>query len=113
MSISTLDLTLSPQVFYILLALADRPLHGYGIRDQIAIDSDSTVIIATGTLYPALRRLTASGHIERIEAPGIPGITHQYRLTPYGRRTLEHEAKRLGALYTHARYKLGHRLFGN
>jgi DNA-binding PadR family transcriptional regulator len=112
MSITNYDGTLSTHSFYILLAIADRPLHGYGIRDQIAIDSNSTVIIATGTLYPALQRLTKSGLLERIEAQDTP-ITHRYRLTPYGRRTLEHEAKRLGALYTHARYKLGHRLFGN
>jgi len=50
MNIPTVDETMSPQVFYILLALTDKTLHGYGIREQVAYDSASNVVMATGTV---------------------------------------------------------------
>ena len=49
MEVPSLNATLSTVSFYILLAVADRPLHAYGIRDQIAYDSSSELIVATGT----------------------------------------------------------------
>jgi len=53
----TLNPALSTISFYILLAVTDRPLHGYGILDQITLDSHSQLIVASGTLYPALKTL--------------------------------------------------------
>src|SRR6266702_3370080 len=84
----TLNLILSPGTFYVLLALATKTLHGYGIRDQIIHDSEGSLIIATGTLYPLLNRLTDARLIERVAATD-PGITHRYRITTTGRHRLE------------------------
>lgn len=55
----TLNPTLSTAETYILLALARRPIHGYGVYEQVAHDSQGQLILATGTVYAALKRLTA------------------------------------------------------
>jgi DNA-binding PadR family transcriptional regulator len=48
---------LTRQAFYVLLAVADRPLHGYGIIEQVAKDSQSRLIMPTGTVIDARRKL--------------------------------------------------------
>ena len=44
---------LTEAVFYILLSL-DRPLHGYGIMQNVESLSGGRVRLAAGTLYGAL-----------------------------------------------------------
>lgn len=108
MEISSLNTTLSTISFYILLAVADHPLHAYGIRDQITDDSSGDLIVATGTLYPALTRLVAEGMLDRIESHNPRAqIKHCYRITPVGKRKLTAEARRYSRLALHARHKLG------
>src|SRR6266496_298919 len=103
--------TLSVHSFYILLAIADRPLHGFGIRDQIAHDSKGQIIIAPGTLYPALKRLVANSLIEVVEIYNInPNVKQWYRITDHGKHTLKAEAIRLSQLSLHARHKLGEQI---
>lgn len=48
---------LTETTFYILLALASEPLHGYGIIKKVESLSDNSVILAAGTLYGALENL--------------------------------------------------------
>jgi DNA-binding PadR family transcriptional regulator len=108
MDISSLNGTLTTHAFYILLAIADRPMHGYGIRDQIVTDSQGEVIIPTGSLYPALRRLVETRLIEKIDAVTTHSrTTCRYRITTQGKNLLKAEAIRLSKLPIHARYKLG------
>jgi DNA-binding PadR family transcriptional regulator len=116
MTISTSNITshngtLTTHSFYILLALADRNLHGYGIRSQIAQDSGGKIIIAPGTLYPALKRLVDNQLIEPAIYDGFsPNIKTRYRITDNGQRTLKAEAIRLSTLSLHARAKLGEQI---
>lgn len=113
MKITSVKGILSTTEFYILLAVADKTLHGYGIRDQIIQDSQGELILSTGTLYPAIKRLATSSLLESfddIDPMGNP-IT-RYRITARGRRQLEADAKRLHHVYYHARLKLGHKIFG-
>jgi|GEM_PF-2252602 len=70
MTTPTLNSTLGANAFYALLAVVDRPLHGYGIRDQIAYDSKGQLVPATGTVYITLKRLTSQGPVECIEPGG-------------------------------------------
>lgn len=113
MTIKSLNGTLTVTSFYILLAVADRPLHGYGIRHQVTKDSDGGIIIPTGSLYPALRRLTQSRLLEQIESPDLQGnLIQRYRITAHGERLLTSEAKRLHRVAYHARQKLGLKIFG-
>jgi DNA-binding PadR family transcriptional regulator len=109
----TLNLTLTPHQFYVLLALTDKNLHAYGIRNQVAYDSGGTLTIATGTLYHLLRRLVLEGLIQSIElTPGNDRggtIYARYTLTNYGRYRLESEIKRLEHAAAQAHLKLGHK----
>ncbi len=88
---------LTPQVFHILLALAAAQDNGFGIIKTIKEDSQNNVEVATGTLYPALKRLLAYHYVVEIaEHPssGRHGITKVYRLTAIGRHILAMELKR-------------------
>jgi len=111
MSIESLNNTLSTQSFYVLLAVADRPLHGYGIREQIISDTSGAVIVPAGTLYPAIKRLTKERLLEQIDAIDTdPRIKYRYRITEMGARLLKEEAIRVSRLSLHARYKLGEQI---
>jgi DNA-binding PadR family transcriptional regulator len=57
-------LPLTEPVLLILLSLAGQPRHGYSILKDVEQMSDGRVMLSTGTLYGALRRLL---HAEWIE----------------------------------------------
>jgi hypothetical protein len=48
----TLKSILSNNEFYALLALANHTLHGYGVREQIAYDSASSLVLAPSVITP-------------------------------------------------------------
>ena len=97
---STLEL--SPQVFHILLALADGPAHGYAIMQAVEVETDGAIRLGPGTLYGAIRRLRADGLIE--ETAGDGGVARRcYRLTRRGRGVMQREARRLERLVESAR----------
>lgn len=101
-------LPLSDAVFHILLALVDRPRHGYGVILEVEARTDGRVELGTGTLYSAVKRLREDGLIEETAAP--PGEDDDprrryYDLTPHGRRVVEAEARRLEELVGMARRK--------
>jgi PadR family transcriptional regulator PadR len=91
----------------ILVALAESPLHGYGIIKEVASLSDGRVRLRAGTLYGALERLEAEGYIafEGEEAGGGP-TRRRYRLTKAGRYLLDAEIRRLEANVDTARARL-------
>jgi DNA-binding PadR family transcriptional regulator len=90
---------LSEPVVHILLSLADGPLHGYGIILRVEEWTDGRLVLKTGTLYTALRRLSERGLIETadVDDPEDERRIH-YRLTPEGRAVLRKEAARVQAL---------------
>ena len=45
----------------LLAALEDGPLHGYAVIEALRAGSEGRFDLATGTVYPALRRLESSG----------------------------------------------------
>ncbi len=47
----------------ILATVEGRPLHGYAIIEALAARSGGELDLPTGTVYPALRRLEAAGHL--------------------------------------------------
>src|SRR5271163_4427751 len=54
---------LSPAALHILLALAGGKLHGYGIIQDVARNSDGHYRLGPGTLYDNLRKLMAAGWV--------------------------------------------------
>lgn len=87
---------MSSPSYFILAALLDGPLHGYGIIKQAAELSDGHVRLAAGTLYGALDRLAEEGLILADRQEVVEGRTRRYyRLTDHGVQALHREAARM------------------
>jgi DNA-binding PadR family transcriptional regulator len=89
------SLPLTEPVLLILLSLAGQPRHGYSILKDVEQMSDGRVVLSTGTLYGALRRLLEDDWIERIEEEDSSRGRQAYRLTARGRKNLQLEVGRM------------------
>src|SRR2546427_1133340 len=89
---------LTEPVLLILMSLADKPSHGYGLMKDIETLSNGRVRLSTGTLYGALRRLLEDLWIERFEQEDTSREKQSYRLTSVGRRQLRLELDRMKQL---------------
>lgn len=87
---------LTEAVFYILLSL-DRPLHGYGIMQNVESLSGGRVRLAAGTLYGALATLTERGWIASL-GDESEGRKKEYQITLAGREAVRAELRRLHEL---------------
>ncbi len=66
-------------------SLLRGPLHGYAIIKRAEQLSDGRVRLATGTLYTALDRLTADGHVQLVSEETVGGrLRRTYGLTKGG-----------------------------
>jgi PadR family transcriptional regulator, regulatory protein PadR len=82
--------------YFVLAALLDGPLHGYAIMKRAGELSSGRVRLATGTLYTALDRLTAEGHIRLVSEETVAGrVRRTYGLTEDGSTALRAEARRM------------------
>ena len=102
-------LPLTPAVLHILLALADKERHGYGIMKEVEERTGGEVRLGPGTLYGAIKRMLADGLVEEsVERPD-PELDDQrrryYRITGFGRRVVGAEIERLARLVSAARAK--------
>lgn len=87
-----------PAEFRILLALADGPKHGHGIRVDVREGTEGAVDLGPGTLYGAIKRLARRGWIDEVAPPpGEEGDGRRrfYRLTEVGRSAARHELSRM------------------
>jgi DNA-binding PadR family transcriptional regulator len=100
---------LEPHWFQILLALADRDLHGLAIMNDVLERTGGHMRLWPGMLYRALGRLADIGLITEIEppddAPRAGGCPRFFRITPAGRRAGAAEAERLAGFVAVARRK--------
>lgn len=97
---------LTPVTYHILLALADRERHGYGILKEVETLTGGALELETGTLYAAIRRLRSDGLIESAApVPGEDSRRKNYRLTDEGVSTLRAETRRLEKLVRAAEAK--------
>jgi DNA-binding PadR family transcriptional regulator len=82
--------------YFVLASLLDGPLHGYAIIQRTEQLSGGRIKLATGTLYTALDRLTAEGHVELVREEIVNGRARRsYGLTPPGAGALRAEAERM------------------
>lgn len=102
-------LPLTPAVFHVLLALADRERHGYAVMQEVEETTGGRVSMGPGTLYGTIKRLLAAGWIEESDERPDPEIDDRrrryYRLTELGRRVAAAEAARLQGAVADARSK--------
>jgi len=100
-------LPLKSDVVLILLALATRPQHGYGIIRDVDERSEGTVLLQTGALYRTLRRLLVDELIEECTPPADAERDDErrryYRLTSLGQQVLAADVERMSLLVRAAR----------
>ena len=101
--------TLPPHWFQILLALADRDLHGLGVMNEVLERTGGRMRLWPGMSYRNLARLVDEGFVAEIDRPkgAEPGggQPRYFRITPAGRRACTAEAQRLASFVEVARQK--------
>ncbi len=97
---------LSEPVLLILLSLADKPRHGYGLLKEIESLSNGRVRLSTGTVYGAIRRLLEDLWIAPFDQGDTSRDKQAYRLTQEGRKQLDLELERLRQLTRAAAIRL-------
>ena len=106
---------LSAATLHILLALAGGNLHGYGIIQEVARNTDGRYRLGPGTLYDNLKKLMDTGLVadapkssssKRKSAAAKEDDRRFYTLTKEGRAALTVEVDRLQSVVTQARLRL-------
>jgi len=99
---------LTTAALYILLALSECDLHGYGIMQSVNRHSQGNYKIGPGTLYANLSALLAKGRVGERQRKLKNGDTRrEYSLTPSGEQVLRDEIRRLQRVVAAARNRLG------
>ncbi|MEJ2541045.1 MAG: PadR family transcriptional regulator [Gemmatimonadota bacterium] len=99
---------MTTRTLQILLALAEGPLHGYGIKQRVEERTGGEVRLGSGTLYEAVHRMLEGGVLEEVappaEEPSSGGPPRRYyALTEMGRTDLKEELRRMEAVVEYAR----------
>jgi PadR family transcriptional regulator, regulatory protein PadR len=91
----TAPLSLMPGTLDVLVlrALAQGPMHGYGIATLIRERTDGDLAVEDAALYQALHRLDRQGHVEAEWGPSENNRRARfYTLTRAGRKRMREEA---------------------
>ena len=95
-------LPLRPVDFLVLLMLAPKERHGYGIMQDVLEHTGGRTELEAGSLYRTIRRLGAEGLLEESARRPAADLDDErrryYRLTAFGRRVVAAEAARLRSL---------------
>jgi DNA-binding PadR family transcriptional regulator len=87
------------QTFQILLSLAEGPMHGYAIIQDVAERTRGEIRLTASTLYDALARLVDEGAIQETGRPADAADHDErrryYALTASGRKAAKEETRRL------------------
>ena len=91
-------LPLTHLTFYLLLALAEAPAHGYALVQRIRERSGGLVDPGTGSFYSIIRGAVDSGLVREDDAPETSGRRRVFALTTLGGAVLRAEHRRLEKL---------------
>lgn len=98
---------LTETTYFVLAALAQEPMHGYGVAKTVAELSDDRVKLSAGTLYGVLGRLVERDQIVEDRVEVVAGRARRYyRLTDEGRALLTAETERLRSTAVTVRERL-------
>jgi PadR family transcriptional regulator PadR len=93
--LSRIELLQGTLDFIVLQSLRWGPRHGYGLAQMIRANSNDTLQVDSGSLYPALHRLERRKWIAASwELSDSRQRVRVYRLTPAGRKQLAVERSR-------------------
>ena len=88
---------LTEALFYILLAVR-KPIHGYGIIQEVSEMTGGRVNLGPGTLYGAINSLLEKGWIVLYSAEAGSRRKKEYVMTALGREVFAAELRRLREL---------------
>ncbi len=96
------QIPLTQSIYYILLAVGDAEMHGYGIMQTLAEKTGGRETILPGTLYASLARMVDESLVEEMDPPegetsGGPKRRY-YKRTDFGRAAARAESERLRVL---------------
>lgn len=97
-SLGDIQNPMTEAMYYILLALWNRPCHGYAVMQQVGELSGGRIAMGPGTLYGVLTRMDKDGWIQlQEEAGGEEGGRRRkiYCITQLGESALRQEYRRL------------------
>lgn len=100
---------LTESTYFILLSLSPEPKHGYAIMKDVQALSEERIVLSTGTLYGALKRLLDQGWIIRLDDENPKGNIRDrkvYKLSERGRYILKDEIARLQKLLSAANQRV-------
>ena len=101
---------LSSATLHILLALAGGNLHGYGIIQEVARNSDGHYRLGPGTLYDNLKKLMDAGWVADAPSQRRKSAKEDdrrfYTLTKKGKDALSAEVDRLQSVVSEAKLRL-------
>lgn len=102
-------LPLAPATLHILLSLAGEPMHGYGIMQEVLLQSGGRYKLGPGTLYDNLQRLMKQGLVEEVTDRREEENSRRrcYRLSALGRGVISREIARLEDVVHQGRMRLG------
>ena len=92
-------LPLGTSAFQILLSLAEGERHGYSVAKAIESATNGATRLRPGSLYRLLKQMATDGWIIESESDDR---RRYYRLTAWGRKIAQAEAKRLRMLVLRA-----------
>ncbi|KNY27537.1 transcriptional regulator, PadR-like family [Pseudobacteroides cellulosolvens ATCC 35603 = DSM 2933] len=90
------SIVLTEAVYYILLSLY-KPMHGYGIMQNVMELSEGRVNLAAGTLYGAINTLLDKGFIKALSGD-VNSRKKEYEITQIGKEIVKNEIERLREL---------------
>jgi DNA-binding PadR family transcriptional regulator len=101
-------LPLAPATLHILLSLAEEPMHGYGIMQEVLRQSGGRYKLGPGTLYDNVQRLIKQRLVEEVAGPRGEENSRRryYRLSSLGRGVLTQEIARLEDVVHEGRIRL-------
>lgn len=76
--------------YYILHKIAQKPIHGYEIIQDIDSKTEGAWRPGAGSLYPILKKLVSEGLIKGEEEPSEEATRRVYHITPKGVESLAH-----------------------
>src|SRR5579871_5726884 len=91
---------LSVPMFYILLALAKEPRHGYEIMKKVEEESGGKITLGPGTLYGAIKRLLEEEFIVEVKKDTR---RRYYQTTTKGKKIVLNELERYSQVLTQAK----------
>ncbi len=101
-------LPMKPDAFMILTVVAAGERHGYAIMQEAERISGGTLTLQPGALYRRLKWMLEEGLLEELDerptdVEGHDERRRYYRVTPFGRRVADAEARRMARAVDAAR----------